>query len=191
MEWTRKTTIGLAKTSCAQCHGLGMRFIRQGKETPCNCVFRAIFRACYRRFREYAEQEKTITTVTLEYCPGRNGGKRYYSRKTEEFLADFVLLSRRALDEEEYRAFRFHFLLGADWRLCCRQMNLDRGTFFHLIYRVEQKLGKAFALTEPYALYPVDEYFGGTVRKEPELAEFIDERPRRGIRWQVPLARPA
>ena len=67
----------------------------------------------------------------------------------------------------EYEVFRFHFLLGADWRLCCRQMKIDRGTFFHSVYRVEQKLGRIFRDLEPYSLYPLDEYFGGTVRKAP------------------------
>jgi hypothetical protein len=65
----------------------------------------------------------------------------------------------------EYKVFRFHFLLGADWRLCCRKLNLDRGNFFHTVYRIQQKLGKVFRELKPYALFPLDEYFGGTVRK--------------------------
>ena len=28
------------------------------------------------------------------------------------------------LDAEEFRVFRFHFLLGADW-LCCQQLGMD------------------------------------------------------------------
>ena len=62
--------------------------------------------------------------------------------------------------------FRFHFLLGADWRLCCRQLKIDRGNFFHTIYRIEQKLGHIFAELEPYPLYPLNEYFAGVIRKE-------------------------
>ena len=82
-------------------------------------------------------------------------------------MADFCLVSRRVLDDEEHRIFRFHFLLGADWRLCCRRLNMDRGNFFHSVYRIEQKLGRAFAELRPYALYPLDEYFGGAIRKDP------------------------
>jgi len=44
-------------------------------------------------------------------------------------------------------------------------MNNDRGTFFHCVYRVEQKLGRTFREVQPYSLYPLDEYFGGTLRK--------------------------
>jgi hypothetical protein len=58
-------------------------------------------------------------------------------------------------------------VLGADWRLCCRQLQMDRGSFFHEIYRIEQRLGRVFAELQPYALFPLSEYFGGSIRKEP------------------------
>ena len=48
-----------------------------------------------------------------------------------------------------FRIFRFHFLLGADWKLCCRRLNIDRGTFFHAVYRIEQKLGRAYREIRP------------------------------------------
>ena len=44
-------------------------------------------------------------------------------------------------------------------------MNIDRGTFYHCVYRVEQKLGRTFREVQPYSLYPLDEYFGGRLRK--------------------------
>ena len=78
-------------------------------------------------------------------------------------MADFCLVSRRILDEMENRVFRYHFLLGADWRLCTRKLKMDRGTFFHTIYRIEQKLGREFAALKPYSLYPPSEYFHGVV----------------------------
>jgi hypothetical protein len=81
-----------------------------------------------------------------------------------EYMADFCLLSRKALTPAEYDVFRFYFLLGGDWRLCCRRLNMDRGNFYHTVYRVEQKLGYVFRSVEPYALFPLDEYFGGATR---------------------------
>ena len=42
---------------------------------------------------------------------------------------------------------------------------MDRGNFFHAVYRVEQKLGKVFRELKPYALYPLDEYFHGRVEE--------------------------
>ncbi len=80
-------------------------------------------------------------------------------------MADFVLVAKRTLNEADYRLFRYHFLLGADWKLCCQQLNVDRGTFFHLVYRIEERLGRVFRELQPYALFPLDEYFGGSARK--------------------------
>ncbi len=131
--------------------------------TPCNCVFRAIFRACYARFQQCAIKEKYVSRVSLESNPGRQR-RSVWGLKNEEYVADFCLVTRRTLTEKEYSLFKFHFLLGADWKLCCRKMNIDRGTFFHAVYRIEQKLGKTFRELEPHALFPLDEYFSSTGR---------------------------
>jgi hypothetical protein len=98
-----------------------------------------------------------------------------WGRRDEEYVADFCLVSRRYLNEPEYKLFKFHFLLGADWKLCCRQMKMERGNFFHEVYRIQQKLGRAFRELEPYPLFPLDEYFGGTYRKEikPEALKIL------------------
>jgi hypothetical protein len=100
----------------------------------------------------------------LEANPGRQR-RSVWGLKDEEFTADFCLVSQRTLDEREYRIFRYHFLLGADWKLCCRKLNLERGAFFHELYRIEQKLGKTFRELQPHALFPVDEYFNSTGRE--------------------------
>ena len=83
-----------------------------------------------------------------------------------------MLISRRILTPEEYRIFNYHFLLGADWKLCCLRLKVDRGTFFHALYRIEQTLGRTFRELQPYGLYPLDEYFNGGLRKnEPVSAK--------------------
>src|SRR5450432_2655724 len=107
-------------------------------------------------------------------------------------MADFFLVSKRHLDETEFKLFRFHFLLGADWKLCCRQLNMDRGTFFHAVYRVQQKLGRIFRELEPYALFPLDEYFGCTITKSlPDGYQKIErmEEPVKGRRALRPPVR--
>ena len=166
-EWKRSETIAIAKQSCTQCHGFGLRgkSSRNGSEMPCNCVLRAIFRSCYTRFRLCLAKEKRISQARFEIIGGPER-RAVWGRKDEEYVADFCLVSRRALNDSEYRIFRLHFLLGADWKLCCRQLNLDRGAFFHDIYRIEQKLGRAFREVEPYALFPLSDYFSPVVRKE-------------------------
>lgn len=104
-------------------------------------------------------------SVAWEFCGGQNG-YRMYSRKREEFIADFCLISQRTLDDFEYKLLRYHYLLGGDSKLCCQHFQLDRGTYFHSIYRIENRLGRVFAEVKPYPLYPLDEYFGGSVRRD-------------------------
>ena len=163
MEWTRSETLALASPSCSFCHGLGLWERPSVGEQPCNCVFRAIFRACYVRFRECVDREKDMSRLTLEPVKGRDRNK-IWGRKNEEYSADFFLVSRRSLSASDFRLFRYHFLLGADWRLCCRKLNIDRGTFFHTVYRIEAKLGRVYRELQPYALFPLDEYFHGPVK---------------------------
>ena len=142
-----------------------VRVIRKDTEVPCNCTFRAIFRACLNRFRTCTISAEHIGSVSLDFCQGSDG-RRSYSRKREEYIADFCLVSRRVLDDEEHTLFRYHFLLGADWKLCCRRLKIDRGSFFHMVYRIEQKLGRIFCELKPYPLYPVNEYFGGVINQD-------------------------
>jgi hypothetical protein len=187
MDWNRSNAIGLALASCTQCEGHGMRDFRGSAERPCSCVFRAVFRACYRRFREFASQGVPPGAVSLTHVEGPIG-KRMYSLKREEFMADFCLITRRALSDNDYRIFRYTFLLGADWILCCKRLNMDRGTYYHHVYRIQGILGRNFAEMRPYPLYPLDEYLGGHIRKEvaTELRESMP-KPRLRLRGQERL----
>src|ERR1035437_5763997 len=83
------------------------------KHRHATASFGPFFRACLTRFRDCAATGTAFGTVSWEFCSGP-GGRRVYSRKQEEFMADFCLVSRRVLDEEDHRLFRFYFLLGAD-----------------------------------------------------------------------------
>jgi hypothetical protein len=163
MDWSRSETLALAMHQCTHCHGSGLRLGRKNVLAPCNCVLRAIFRACYRRFVTCATQERLCSRTGLEPQLGCQRPLTW-GRKDEEYLADFCLVSRRNLEDFDYRLFRYYFVLGADWKLCCRRLGLDRGNFFHAVYRIEQKLGRIFRELEPYALFPVDEYFRGPSR---------------------------
>lgn len=134
-----------------------------------------------------------MSRVSLEANPGRQR-KSVWGLKNEEYIADFCLISRRTLSDHEYRIFKFHFLLGADWKLCCRKLEIDRGTFFHDVYRVQQKLGRTFRELEPYSLFPVDQYFNGTTKlAEIPAAEFPveTEAPRTAKILKFPVRRAA
>jgi hypothetical protein len=164
MEWTRSDTLALAAPQCSYCQGLGLKDGLDNRLEPCNCVLRGIFRACYTHFRHCVAQDRHLSVSRLEVV---NGSTSHYNwgRKDEEYIADFCLVTHRTLNEVEYRVFKYHFMLGADWRLCCRKLNTDRGTFFHVLYRIESKLGRVFRELKPYGLYPLGEYFDNA-RKE-------------------------
>lgn len=115
--------------------------------------------------------------MSLEAIPGRKH-KAVYSRKDEEYIADLCLVSKRVLSEGDYQIFKFHFLLGADWKLCCQRLNMDRGNFYHQVYRIQERLGRVYAELEPYALFPLDEYFGGTRRNAAPTAIKFEQTPQ-------------
>jgi hypothetical protein len=110
--------------------------------------------------------------------------------KDEEYVADFCLVSRRALSLREHMIFRYHYLLGADWKLCCQKLNTDRGAFFHEIYRIEQKLGRVFRELEPHALFPVDEYFNCTGRAEKSAIAVLSPFGIEGDEQEQDYAKP-
>lgn len=192
MEWTRSETLALAMHNCAQCHGSGLRFSKRGAVSPCNCVLRSIFRICCDRFLRCVTQEKHLSRVSLEPHLGRSRPSTW-GRKDEEYIADFCLVARRTLTEFEHRLFRYHFLLGADWRLCGRRLGIDRGNFFHAVYRIEQKLGRAFREVSLYPLFPLDDYFHGPSRVGPTRALLAREPSRlpANLAFPRPLGRTA
>ena len=117
-----------------------------------------------------------MSQVTLDGA-GPQCRKGVWGRKDEEYIADFLGLVKRSLDEEEHRIFRMHYLLGANWRMCCERLGVDKGLFFHSVYRIEQKAGRVFKETQPYALYPVDEYYSGVKVEHKAVVRMIDRKP--------------
>jgi hypothetical protein len=94
-----------------------------------------------------------------------------YGFPAAEYAADFVLAGRRALKKQPLEAavFRFHFEQALDWRHALPAINkalalpkpLDRGSFFHAVYRVEEAVGRELATVHPYPLFPACDYFSG------------------------------
>src|SRR5262249_49182090 len=129
MEWTRSDTLALAMHNCTQCHGSGLRLTRKGAVSPCNCVLRAIFRVCWDRFIRCVTQERHLSRVSVEPRVGRSR-RSTWGRKDEEYIADFCLVARRTLDDFEHRLFRYHFLLGGNWKLCIGKLGIRTWEFF-------------------------------------------------------------
>jgi hypothetical protein len=184
MEWKQSDLVALAMETCTACQGYGVRTSHNRSLTTCKCVYRSIFRICYERFRVSLERKETIGRPVLERSSSTQT-RMNWARKHEEYVADFLLVTKRSLTEEEYRIFNYHFLLGANWKLCCRKMKVDKGTFFHSLYRIMVKLGAIYVGLEPYALYPVHDYFHGMrsgvsptvpARSTPSLSDLVPVR---------------
>ncbi len=90
----------------------------------------------------------------------------YFSRKTEEYVADFCLICKRTLTPAEHTLFKFRYLLGADAALCARRIASTAQIVATQCYQIELKLGRAFIETKPFGIWPLDQYFSDTIRGE-------------------------
>lgn len=119
---------------------------------PCNCVLRAIFRVCFNRYRFLCDSEYSSLKLREEHGVS-------YSRPNEEFMADFYLVAMRSLKPRQWALFRLHFVGGKEWSECCAKLAMDRGNFFHEVYRIEERLGRVFCELRPYPLFPLWSYY--------------------------------
>lgn len=165
--WDRKKTLALASHDCVYCNGLGLKTRkRSGEMQPCGCVLRMVFNTVVGRYRYIQQTQARSSYCTPMMIKHGREHKRVWSRANEEFCADFYLVAKRSLDGQEWKIFETHILARNDWRHCTRILGMDRGNFFHAVYRIQQKLGRIFMALRPYALFPIDEYFAGAVSEK-------------------------
>lgn len=50
-------------------------------------------------------------------------------------------------------------------------------SFFHGVYRIQQRLGRIFRELQPYGLFPLDEYFAGALKGTVASFARPEERP--------------
>ena len=58
MNWDTLDLTELGQASCGACEGTGGRLTKKGEIGPCECSLRAVFRACYERFRQCVRRER-------------------------------------------------------------------------------------------------------------------------------------
>ena len=159
-QWTRADVLGLARTDCATCHGRGWFFSTPGY--ACHCVTRAIFRQLMAEWRKVKDAEH-LAQFRVEQI-GQRGGKTCrrgsWSMKRPEFVADLEILARRVLSLDEWLVWRAYHCSGAPYTWCCERFGLNKGVFFHLVYRIESRVGRAARELRPYALFPIADYYG-------------------------------
>ena len=169
--------LALALEGCGRCAGIG-ELRQQSRRCLCACVYRRVFRVCSGKYWELREQDGDFARrVNLERTSYRDGQRGMSAGfKAAEYLADFELVARKALQDMplEYEVFRHHCLHCLPWTACLPMISrslgqpLSRGNFFHAVYRMEETLGRAFVELRPYSLVPRD-YFSGCYLHLPAL----------------------
>lgn len=167
--------LALANACCGRCAGVGELQIGNGHRI-CPCVYRRVFRACSAKYQELRQRGgEYARSPAAERTGGRwerRGSTVGFS--AAEYLADFELVARRTLRDQplEYAVFWYSCFHRLPWQACVQLISrnlgkpLSRGNFFHLLYRIEERLGQAFLELRPYGVLP-SEYFSGGSRRAP------------------------
>ncbi len=157
-----KEAAALAQGRCSQCGGSGLLLTKRTENpddevTPCTCVCRRIFNACWYRYQTIQESGRYESPVILSRLLNA-------SRPHEEYAADFVQTSRRALREliDEpvlLEIFELHMVRMKAIGTCARKLRIDQQQLEYQIRRIEVYLGRVYRELEPYPLFPLYEYF--------------------------------
>lgn len=159
---------------CVACRG-ELRYIEAFD--ICNCVHRLIFRSVWRRYTDIVTGGRGKSVEV--YCHETRG----CSRPTEEFLADVLIVARRALKNQPQLldCFNLVFVSGHPLQNVLRKLGCSERRLRDYLDTVRSVVGKAFVETQPYALYPLEIYFGNhyTVAPQPFPAHKVDRNPVR------------
>jgi hypothetical protein len=125
---------------------------------------------------------------------GAGTGKRTPSprarsgHKSDEFLADFYLVSKRHLSESDWQFFKLNFLMGGE-EICKRRMTAS--VYANTCARIETALGRVFRELEPFPLHPLDEYFSPVPRsRKKTVTAFPATPPARYQPLRPPMSAP-
>lgn len=163
--------VALSKPTCRRCRGRGLVASRGGYRT-CVCVYRRVFRACLGSYHHCEASMGSAGTVQFERVGHAQGRCAIVaSFKRAEYAADFIMLARRALAHRpvELAVFEAYHVADLEWLAAVPRVNrilhlprpLNRGSFFHAVYRAEGLIGAAIVSTRPYSLFPPRQYFAG------------------------------
>jgi hypothetical protein len=165
--------LALSAPSCRHCRGLGEVPVRR-RFRVCACVLRRVFRACLTSYGHCQASMGSAGAVQYERLGHAQGRCAIVaSFKRAEYAADFILLARRALADRpiDLAVFEAYHIEARGWKDAAPLVNgklhpprpLNRGSFFHTVYRVESILGKAIVNARPYSIFPPADYFSGFV----------------------------
>jgi hypothetical protein len=160
--WTPTNAAELTTGACYRCEGKGL--VCENPVVLCACVYRGVFRACWRKFRRLAHPEVETSRVTYGRIQHGVDRSLCWYRRNEDYCADFHSAGRRALPKHLYRVFSFIHLQGADAELVTRRLGVSGRQLRDWIAEVELAVGREIAHQQPYSLYPPSLYFGDSLR---------------------------
>jgi hypothetical protein len=180
-EWSNGVLATLAVAGCSRCYGTGITFERRLVTyerhvgtlylSVCACALRRVFRDCYGRFLGIEFQNYRAYGPSIQFGRGIVGNGFSYSRRDEEFCADFCGIARRALDDSDWRLFQLRYLQRLPLAKCAKRFNTTRGNLIHAVYRIEAELGWAYRSNKPCALHPLGEYYNVRAAVVPHYAK--------------------
>jgi hypothetical protein len=197
MEWTPSIAADLSRYGCPECSGTGLpgrgklsvcqpaqaESVPQGDQPPsrrnsppdsalrlCTCVYRAVFRACYRRFMHCGKLDPSLRTIRYQRTPGAVDRSLTWVRRNEDFRADFHSCGQRALPRHFYQFFSFYYLHGAKIEIVCRRLGISVRRARDWMAEIETVVGREIAHLQPYSLFPPRGYMmpAGRARRSDE-----------------------
>lgn len=159
----RISALAIASQDCTRCHGSGFVFGRKFSLRPCECVLRAVYHAVLkRRYRPLKTTRSTVECRLGTPPPASQRRSSSWGFKHQEFCADVDLVTRRTLNKLDREIHRLR-LRGFEATAIAAKVGISAGNVRHRIYLIQERLGAQFLALRPYPLYPVDEYFHGTL----------------------------
>jgi hypothetical protein len=140
----------------------------------CTCVYRAVFRACHRRFLYCGKLDPSLRRISYERTPRAVDRSLIWVRRNEDFRADFHACGLRVLPKHLYQLFSFYHLHGAKMDLVARRIGLSDRRAYDWLAEIETVVGREIAHLQPYSLFPPQGYLMPAAR-----ARQADERLRR------------
>ena len=120
----------------------------------CTCVYRAVFRACHRRFVQCGKLDPSLRRVGYERILRGVDRTVSWVRRNEDFRADFHGCGTRVLPKHLYQFFSFYYLHGAKIEIVCRRLGTCGRHARRWMVEIETLVGREIAHLQPYSLFP-------------------------------------
>ena len=124
---------------CMCCKGTGICQLKIRVIRICNCVYRNIFNIAINFLDNLNDKILGYSTFNVD-------GFATICMSIPEYLliyqADVDLAAKEVLTKNEYIVFKKFLLDGLPWNKVNKLVNLDRGNFFHSVYRIKIKVAK-------------------------------------------------